>query len=587
VSRRATAFLLLVAAGILAGAASGGPAAAPPAPDLLFFRDRLFPELQLRCGGCHQDRETAGGWYIAPEPGGDPAVAAFRASLRFLDPERPEESPLLRKSLGQETHGGGATYASRAAKDFEPWLDFALGATSGNRPPDAVLPKRMQGVPGDPIEIDGTLSGDRDGDRLSYEWTITKAPVGSKASLDGEGTAAVSLRADLPGEYRVSLRVSDGRLRSAPFETTVSVAGGAPSSPARPSASPGEPTRTLEARPNADRLRMVRRLYMDLLWRSPTLEEIARDYPKTQDRLVDDLLATEEAWSAWYEAQLYYFLLLNEFRPKEGPIPGIPARIAKGEISVPRALEEIVRSQYFGARNPGNDTFCTVVLEQCLGMTVQEARNKPILEAGKKMYDGYRTRLWKENGDSQADFVRIVFSQPAFFDHLLTRTYEALHGRPIEKKRLEQDRARLAADANAFRAILGDWLKGPGYLAAVREPRTKPEVPYVRSLFLDTLGRMPTYDELRNVRNAFLSMADPTPVRLVMGRVLLESSTVAPPGAALEPERFVTDQFLRLLARPPTPTELEAFASALRNDPNTTPRLVVWTLLSSAEYQTY
>ncbi|MHC4409813.1 MAG: hypothetical protein ACYS0F_12505, partial [Planctomycetota bacterium] len=117
--------------------------------------------------------------------------------------------------------------------------------------------------------------------------------------------------------------------------------------------------------------------------------------------------------------------------------------------------------------------------------------------------------------------------------------------------------------------------------------RTKPEIPYVRGLFVDALGRVPTYEELRNVRNAFLSLADPTPIRLVMGRVLLESAQARLPASVLEPEKFVKEQFLRLFARAPSARELNTFVTALKNDPDVTPRVVLWTLISSPEYQTY
>jgi len=37
----------------------------------------------------------------------------------------------------------------------------------------------------------------------------------------------------------------------------------------------------------------------------------------------------------------------------------------------------------------------------------------------------------------------------------------------------------------------------------------------------------------------------------------------------------------------PTSGELETFSNKLVRDPNVTPTVVVWALLSSAEYQTY
>jgi hypothetical protein len=247
----------------------------------------------------------------------------------------------------------------------------------------------------------------------------------------------------------------------------------------------------------------------------------------------------------------------------------------------------MLRSQYFNARNPGNDTFVTVVLEQALGLVVQERRNRKLLEVGKRMYDGYRAKLFRVQGSSQADFVRIVCSQEAFHAHLLRRSWKDLHGTDADPARIEKDAQRLRADPAAYASILESWLNAPAYVQGVRRARTKPPIPYVRSLFLDVLGRLPTYEELRNVRNAFLSLADPAPIRLVMGRVLLESDRARIPASALVPDRFVREQFVRLLARPPTQRERTRFADALRYDPVVTPGVVLWTLVSSPEYQTY
>lgn len=583
----AVCLLLLLAAGVHARP-PGAPGLPDEAgPDLLFYAEKVSPEVQERCAGCHADPESAGGFLLRPQVRDREALLAnYRAAVRFVDGRRPAESKLLLKALGQLNHGGGAVYPSVARKDYELLLDFALGGTMRNRPPDAIVTRRFDSPIGQPLELDGTLSGDRDSDRIAYRWTLLARPEGSTAALEGVDREIAHLVPDQPGLYRLELSVHDGRLWSQPAPVSIlATAGGTSERPAPTVTAPARGTLG-ERRLDAARLRMIRRLYMDLLWRSPTLEEIGRWYDRTQEETVAGLLALEETWTAWYEAQLYYFLLLDQFRPKEGPIPAIPARLARGEITPVRALEEIVRSQYFNARNPGNDTFVTVVLEQCLGLTVQDPKNRPILEAGKKMYDGYRQRLLREEGDSQADFVRIVFSQEAFYDHLLRRTWKAIHGAEADKAQLTADRARLMQEPGAFGKILAVWLNGPAYAMAAAEPRTKPEVPYVRALFLDTLGRLPSYEELRNVRNAFLSMADPTPVRLVMGRVLLEASGAASAAEARD-ERFVVEQFVRLLARPPTDAEREAFAKALREDPQVTPRIVIWTLLSSAEYQAY
>jgi hypothetical protein len=506
----------------------------------------------------------------------------FRSTLAQLEPHDPARSPFLLRALG-EGHPAGAVY-ERAAPGFETLLHFALGATLSNRPPTALVAPRHEAETGKEVCLDGSPSGDPEGHTLSYRWRLVERPPGSRAEIAGGDGAAARLVPDAAGAYRVELRVADAALWSLPAVALVVAHAPAPrTTTGGIETPPSLADRTLDTR----RLRLIRRLFLDLRWRSPRLEEIAAWHDRPHDEMVRAFLRDEETWAAWYEAQLYYFLLLDSFRPKEGPLTTIPARLATGELTVPRALEEIVRSQYFNARNPGNDTFVTVVLEQCLGLTVQEKKNLPTLEAGKKMYDGYKAKVFKEEGDSQADFVRIVFRQRDLYRHLLRRAWKDLHGADVDPKRLEEWAASCSERPAGFQGLLEEWLTGPAYVEGAERPRTKAEIPYVRALFLDTLDRLPDYDELRNVRNAFLSLADPTPLRLVMGRVLLESGQARVPASAVDPARFVEEQFVRLLARPPTGKERAAFVDALRNDRQVTPRLVLLTLISSPEYQNY
>ncbi len=616
--RRISALSILIALGVfttigLSGSgvaradSMGDPPAAAPSgdtdlarvvvPDLLYFHQRAAPLLHSHCAGCHSDAESAGGYLLRPlknldRPSLETVRENFRATLRYLDPREPAASALLTKSLGGKAHGGGAIFANETHSDFVTLQEFALGASRSNRPPDAILPKRMRMRVGAPLSLDGTLSADPDGDGLQYTWAIVDRPSGASPRLKASDDGLAQLHVNKPGAYRIRLTVHDDTLWSAGADMLViaNLAGGVrPPVVAGPMSNDGKKKLPplWKRRLVPERLRLIRRLYIDLLWRTPRLAEVEKWYGSTHDEMVDALLKREEVWDAWYERQLYFFLLLDRFRPKEGRLASLPKRLANAQVTIPMAVQEIVRSQYFNARNPGNDTFVTVVLEQCLGTVVQERRNLRVLKAGKKMYDGYKTKLFKTTGSSQADFVRIVFAQDQFATHMLQRLWKDLHETEIDPKTLKAAVARAVADPRAYRVLFTEWLKGDAYVKAVELARNKPEIPYVRSLFVDILDRTPTYEELRNVRNAFLSLADPTPIRLVMGRVLMESGQGQLPANALAPEQFVNEQFIRLLARQPSPREAKAFVGALKKDAAVTPRVILWTLISSAEYQGY
>src|SRR5262245_16609640 len=129
----------------------------------------------------------------------------------------------------------------------------------------------------------------------------------------------------------------------------------------------------------------VRRMYVDLGGRPPLRSELAEGLRLSTEELATKLVTSLEHHALWYEDELFYFLLLDDFRPADERLQAIPKRLQSGEMSVRDGIGEIVRSQWFTARNPGNDTYVTVLLEQLLGIVVQ--KEPGLLEAGKKMYD--------------------------------------------------------------------------------------------------------------------------------------------------------------------------------------------------------
>src|SRR5262249_52761161 len=149
--------------------------------------------------------------------------------------------------------------------------------------------------------------------------------------------------------------------------------------------------------------RLLQRLCYDVWLRGPSPSELRLLVGSETGDVVGRLLHSREAMAVWFEEQLQYFLLLDQFRPPADVTDRIPGRLFKGELDARAAFGEILLSTGFSLRNPGNDTFVTVVLEQCLGYRVQDPKIKPILEAGKKIYDGKKGRFLGQEGQSQSD----------------------------------------------------------------------------------------------------------------------------------------------------------------------------------------
>ena len=347
--------------------------------------------------------------------------------------------------------------------------------------------------------------------------------------------------------------------------------------------------------PNASR-DYVRRLCLDVLQRTPSPAEVRTYTGAPLDMVAARVVGSLEAMQQWLEEQLEYFLLLDNFRPETRSVQAIPERVCAGRMSARDAIAEIVLSTGFGLRNPGNDTFVTVVLEQCLGLRVQDRAVKPVLEAGKRMYDGEKTKLLGAVGASQSDLVRIVLAQPEFTRHLLDRHHRRLLQEPLagdgkrdhaREQRVRDVVARVHEAPGAFFAVLQEWLTSQPYHDAVAERRPKSHRQFVRALYHDLLARTPSERELRDARNALLSMADPAPVRSILAKVILDSGKAELPVLDKDAaEAFVGQCFVRYLGREPSGEELQRFAEVAR-DPDARAGHVVRSLVTSVEYHYY
>jgi hypothetical protein len=332
----------------------------------------------------------------------------------------------------------------------------------------------------------------------------------------------------------------------------------------------------------ADR-RFTRAIHVDLAGRTPLPKEWQALQGASRHDVVHALVASLPAWEGFYEEELFYFLLVDNFRPSTDAFTALPQQLAEGRTNVREALRNIVSSQFFNARNPGNDTFVTVVLEQLLGMTVQKETGT--LEAGKKMYDGYSATLLGKKGASQSDLVRIVVESDGFEPFLLSRKFEAIFGAPPPRKRLAADAAKLRAQPAAYPELVAAWLASQAYEDLLAKPRPKSDRVFVRSLYADLLGRVPDYQEFRRCRNALLALSDSRPLRSVLIKMMLDANLgdIDAPGA--DRAGFVRGLFLRFLAREPTAKEGEGFTRELAAGGDA--RLLVRALLTHAEYQSY
>ena len=121
-------------------------------------------------------------------------------------------------SFGCGSGGGGNNQLSNTQQN------------QANNKPVAVIKGNINAKPGQLVELSGSDSSDPDGDLLTYKWSLTYFPSGSKATLSSATTPNTSFIPDKDGLYRIQLIVNDSEGDSTPvtIEVIISTPNSAP-----------------------------------------------------------------------------------------------------------------------------------------------------------------------------------------------------------------------------------------------------------------------------------------------------------------------------------------------------------------------
>ncbi len=330
--------------------------------------------------------------------------------------------------------------------------------------------------------------------------------------------------------------------------------------------------------------RWLRAISIDLLGRPPLAPERERWLGQPLADVLDELWGLELTWGHWLDEQLYFFMLIDQFRPVGTSLDELPERLQKGTLTAGEALHRIGLSTSFDLRNPGADTFVTVVMEQFCGVEVQSSRRE--LEIGKGAYDGRAGVFMGSRAKSQSDVVEVAAGHKNAARFLVGREYERLTRAPMSKRDRARAGKRLHREPGAYPDLAKEWMNSEAYAERVARGAPMSNRTWVRAVHVDLGGAPPSGATTEALRSALDGLGDPAPLRSTIARMLLEADgTRAPRGPELgDAGAWVEDVFQRLLGRAPTGDEKVAF-SRVASETGDGPTLVLYTLLSSPEYE--
>jgi hypothetical protein len=563
----------VLAAALAVGAPPDEPKPAPP--DLLFYVRNVARFLEQRCGACHAS--GAGGFRLVPRA---PALEEekrlreeFREVARHLDPAAPWSSRLILKALdpaeGGLPHAGGA-FLRTEDEEYDTILDFASGATLGNLPPEPEPGKDRRVAPGVEVRLDGSLSYDRDEDKVTHRWELFAAPVGSKTALRGEREAIASLTPDVPGTYVVRLRVSDGKVWSAPRPVVLEALDRV--GPVVPDPVAGSGLEALDG----GSLRLLRSVYGDVLGRPPTPPEALAQRGRSAKEVAATLLATVEAGRAWLEDVALALDLVGENAPGAAGLDAAAFRLAAGKASAAEGEAALVRDPSFVRAHPPGPALADALLVRVLARDPLGPDRDVLLAA----FRGTPVRWLGREGvaDPRAAIEAALASGE--FAAAAARRHLARFLPRAAADAFPAARAREPAAALALEAI-----SSAAYAGAGDARRAGTDLAFVRAVFADLLGRRPTAPEAWALVRAANVLPGTGAGRAAVVAVLLGSGDVPLPLVAdlPDPDAWVADRFRRYLGRSPSAEEATAYRSALL-DPDGGPQVLIRALLTTPEY---
>lgn len=378
----------------------------------------------------------------------------------------------------------------------------------------------------------------------------------------------------------------------------------------------------------ADRRKVTRAVYIDLLGRGPTEDEMARDSAKPEAELVRELCGRYEFWDWFYEQELFHLDLTDNYRPISEEEPeyhylSIPAQLYNKKTTWMQALRQILWGVYFHAKNYGDEDYPRGMWLALYGTNIYDEEST--LDQARRMYTegeidkepepdkkdpkAKKTpvvkkkvekewKLYGKVGKNRSDLIDIALSQPRFLEFFVRRVYARYTGMEPTEAEVKQSVQMLgdgwkvggkpgAPAKEALSQVIAGWCTTDKYLAKLREYRRKNDAAYIRTLYVDLLNRTPEYHEFWGAYRIVRSLTDNEPLRSIVATMMVDSDeTDIPTKAEIVRDEWIKETLMKLYCRNPKPAEVSGLDAILREQPCTT-KMLVRALVTHPEYQFY
>ena len=311
-------------------------------------------------------------------------------------------------------------------------------------------------------------------DKLVFFWTLVARPAESRVRLMDRRGSRLEIKPDTGGSYVVELRVGDGKVWSAPREVTVEVFDHVQVARAKPGGISG-----LE-KTDEQSLKRLRRLYLDVLGRSPTPPEAIAEARKGVDALVRNILLRAEGGRAWVEEVSIRLGLYGDYRPVGEEAATLALRIPAESLAPPVVEGVLARDPSFLRRHPQGRSLAQAIGELLLGRPATEAEIAASVElaAGRPAEIPGLGRV----ADSRAWLIGVLDSD-AFRRAAVLRRLERFLASGDARSRLPRALGAIRESQKAWRTLMEDVLRDERYLER-RRLRRKETVTFLRTLFV-------------------------------------------------------------------------------------------------------